>query len=178
MPKRCAWVNDDADYQRYHDEEWGVPVHDDVRLFEMLTLEGAQAGRCLSRADNLCFCSFDGVHKRRGRGGDAREMSHEVQGDALPGKNAARRPFNRKNDIAFLNARAIVFLNCRFYCGIGQTECCERRVDASDHAGLAGGNDGFGVCIRRDGCVRRNVARVAEIFFQRVGYGVFDDQRR
>jgi DNA-3-methyladenine glycosylase I len=42
---RCGWVPEgDALYAAYHDEEWGVPVHDDVRLFEMLTLEGAQAG--------------------------------------------------------------------------------------------------------------------------------------
>lgn len=41
---RCAWVSPDPLYRRYHDEEWGVPVHDDTRLFEMLTLEGAQAG--------------------------------------------------------------------------------------------------------------------------------------
>jgi len=44
-PTRCAWVPlDDPSYVAYHDEEWGVPVHDDRRLFEMLTLEGAQAG--------------------------------------------------------------------------------------------------------------------------------------
>jgi DNA-3-methyladenine glycosylase I len=43
--KRCAWVPlDSPAYLAYHDEEWGVPVHDDRRLFEMLTLEGAQAG--------------------------------------------------------------------------------------------------------------------------------------
>ena len=43
--KRCAWVPlDSPAYLAYHDEEWGVPVHDDHRLFEMLTLEGAQAG--------------------------------------------------------------------------------------------------------------------------------------
>ena len=42
---RCRWARDGAaDMQRYHDEEWGRPVHDDRRLFEMLTLEGAQAG--------------------------------------------------------------------------------------------------------------------------------------
>jgi DNA-3-methyladenine glycosylase I len=41
---RCGWVSDDPLYLAYHDEEWGVPVHDDRRLFEMLTLEGAQAG--------------------------------------------------------------------------------------------------------------------------------------
>jgi DNA-3-methyladenine glycosylase I len=42
---RCGWARDaDPESQRYHDEEWGRPVHDDRRLFEMLTLEGAQAG--------------------------------------------------------------------------------------------------------------------------------------
>ncbi len=41
---RCAWAGNDLLYQKYHDEEWGVPVHDDRKLFEMLILEGAQAG--------------------------------------------------------------------------------------------------------------------------------------
>jgi DNA-3-methyladenine glycosylase I len=42
---RCPWAGtDDALYLRYHDLEWGVPVHDDRKLFEMLILEGAQAG--------------------------------------------------------------------------------------------------------------------------------------
>ena len=40
----CAWAGSDPLMRRYHDEEWGVPVHDDRRLFEFLTLEGAQAG--------------------------------------------------------------------------------------------------------------------------------------
>jgi len=45
MKTRCAWCPpDDPLYIQYHDEEWGVPVHDDRRLFEMLILEGAQAG--------------------------------------------------------------------------------------------------------------------------------------
>jgi DNA-3-methyladenine glycosylase I len=42
--RRCGWVNGDPLYIRYHDEEWGVPVRDDRKLFEMLNLEGAQAG--------------------------------------------------------------------------------------------------------------------------------------
>jgi DNA-3-methyladenine glycosylase I len=47
MPKepfRCGWVGEDPLSIRYHDEEWGVPVHDERKLFEMLVLEGAQAG--------------------------------------------------------------------------------------------------------------------------------------
>lgn len=42
--KRCAWPGTDPLYVAYHDEEWGVPVHDDRQLFEFLVLEGAQAG--------------------------------------------------------------------------------------------------------------------------------------
>lgn len=41
---RCGWAGTDPLYVAYHDEEWGVPVHDDRRLFEFLVLEGAQAG--------------------------------------------------------------------------------------------------------------------------------------
>jgi DNA-3-methyladenine glycosylase I len=44
MKPRCRWCGSDPLYVRYHDEEWGVPVHDDRTLFEFLILEGAQAG--------------------------------------------------------------------------------------------------------------------------------------
>jgi DNA-3-methyladenine glycosylase I len=43
MPKRCAWALASQQYTDYHDHEWGVPVHDDRKLFEMLILEGVQA---------------------------------------------------------------------------------------------------------------------------------------
>jgi DNA-3-methyladenine glycosylase I len=63
---RCGWVPaGDAEYTRYHDEEWGRPVHDDRRLFEMLTLEGAQAGLSWSTilrkrsAYRKAFAGFD-----------------------------------------------------------------------------------------------------------------------
>ena len=43
--KRCGWCDEDSElYVHYHDTEWGVPLTDDVRLFEMLVLEGMQAG--------------------------------------------------------------------------------------------------------------------------------------
>ena len=41
---RCSWADISSQYQQYHDDEWGVPVHDDTTLFEFLILEGAQAG--------------------------------------------------------------------------------------------------------------------------------------
>ena len=43
-PHRCPWCGNDPLYRDYHDYEWGIPLHDDIRLFEILTLEGAQAG--------------------------------------------------------------------------------------------------------------------------------------
>src|SRR6266850_3573377 len=65
--KRCSWASglQDPEYLQYHDEEWGRPVHDDRHLFEMLTLEGAQAGLSWStilhkRANyRKSFSSFD-----------------------------------------------------------------------------------------------------------------------
>lgn len=44
MKTRCPWCEGDSLYKEYHDREWGVPVHNDRKLFEMLILEGAQAG--------------------------------------------------------------------------------------------------------------------------------------
>jgi len=57
MPTRCAWANPaNPRYLAYHDEEWGVPCRDELRLFEMLNLEGAQAGlsweTVLNKRDN------------------------------------------------------------------------------------------------------------------------------
>jgi DNA-3-methyladenine glycosylase I len=63
--KRCAWAGSDLLMMDYHDKEWGVPVHDDRRLFEFLMLEGAQAGlswiTILRKRENYrkAFDSFD-----------------------------------------------------------------------------------------------------------------------
>jgi DNA-3-methyladenine glycosylase I len=66
VPVRCAWApTNDPEYLAYHDEEWGVPVHDKARLFEMLSLEGAQAGLSWStilhkrEGYRRAFASFD-----------------------------------------------------------------------------------------------------------------------
>ena len=66
VKKCCAWVNPENELlQRYHDEEWGSPTHDDTTLFEMLILEGAQAGlswnTILNKRENYrkAFASFD-----------------------------------------------------------------------------------------------------------------------
>lgn len=62
---RCGWAGEDPLYVRYHDEEWGVPVFDDRKLFEFLVLEGAQAGlswiTILRKRENYrkAFAGFD-----------------------------------------------------------------------------------------------------------------------
>lgn len=65
MKKRCEWCGSEPIYVDYHDKEWGVPVHDDRLHFELIILEGAQAGlswiTILKRRDTYCeaFDNFD-----------------------------------------------------------------------------------------------------------------------
>lgn len=62
---RCGWVNEDPLYQKYHDEEWGVPVREDAKMFEFLLLETFQAGlswyTILKKRENFrhAFAGFD-----------------------------------------------------------------------------------------------------------------------
>ena len=75
-PIRCAWANNDLSV-RYHDEEWGVPIHDDRLLFEFLILEGAQAGlswnTILQKRDNY-RAAFDGFDPQRVARYDRRKL--------------------------------------------------------------------------------------------------------
>lgn len=69
--QRCSWAGTDAEYVRYHDEEWGVPMTDDRALFEKLTLEGFQAGlswiTILRKRENFraAFHNFDAERMAR-----------------------------------------------------------------------------------------------------------------
>jgi DNA-3-methyladenine glycosylase I len=78
--KRCEWAPlDNPAYLAYHDEEWGVPAHDDTRLYEMLVLEGAQAGLSWSTILNKregCRHAFSGFDP----GKVARFDSRRVEG--------------------------------------------------------------------------------------------------
>lgn len=105
MKTRCAWVpSDKLDYVEYHDHEWGVPVHDDQKLFEMLILEGAQAGlswyTILKRRDGYrkAFKNFD--IKKCSKLTDAELEQILKTGDII--KNRLKVYSVRKNAIAFL----------------------------------------------------------------------------
>ncbi len=68
VPTRCPWKTNDPLLLRYHDEEWGVPVHDDRLLFEYLVLGGAQAGLSWStvlRKREAYRAAFDGFDPRK-----------------------------------------------------------------------------------------------------------------
>src|SRR5690625_4130886 len=99
--ERCQWVTDDLIYQKYHDEEWGIPSFDDRYLFEMLSLEGAQAGlswlTILKRRDNYrkAFANFDPVQVSRFT---ARDLD-----DLMQNKGIIRN--YRKIESVIINAR-------------------------------------------------------------------------
>jgi DNA-3-methyladenine glycosylase I len=107
MKKRCAWAGDDPLYVAYHDGEWGVPSHDDRHLFEMLILEGAQAGlswiTILRKRENYrrAFADWDAEKIARfGRKDCARLMA-----DAGIVRNRLKISAAIDNAQAFLNVR-------------------------------------------------------------------------
>ena len=82
---RCDWARSEL-MIRYHDEEWGVPVHDDGRLFEFLILEGAQAGQSwetiLNKRENY-RAAFDGFDARRVAGYDRRKIAQLLENEGI-----------------------------------------------------------------------------------------------
>ena len=107
---RCTWPGNDPLYLQYHDEEWGIPVHDDRKLFEMLCLEGAQAGlswiTVLRKREHYraAFDNFDAV-KIAGYG-------EEKIAELLQNPGIIR---NRLKVHAFIkNARALLAIQAEF----------------------------------------------------------------
>ena len=102
--KRCAWPGVDPHYVAYHDDEWGVPVHDDRVLFEFLILEGAQAGLSwitILRKREAYRRAFDGFDPARVARYDARKVT-QLLGNAGIVRNRAKIESSIKNARAFL----------------------------------------------------------------------------
>ncbi len=103
---RCAWANNELSIH-YHDEEWGVPVHDDRVLFEFLILEGAQAGlswnTILNKRDNYRR-AFDGFDPKRVAQYDQRKVAKLL---ADPGivRNKLKVAASVENAKAFLRVQ-------------------------------------------------------------------------
>src|SRR5256886_10838198 len=92
MRRRCAWANGDAAMLRYHDEEWGVPVHADRRLSELLILESAQAGlswATILKKRQAYRRAFDGFEPARVARFGARRI-RQLLGDAGIVRNRAK----------------------------------------------------------------------------------------
>ncbi|TAH51467.1 MAG: DNA-3-methyladenine glycosylase I [Betaproteobacteria bacterium] len=110
MKKRCDWCGTDPLYVDYHDREWGVPAHDDRHLFEMLILEGAQAGlnwiTILRKRDNYRR-AFDGFDAERVAGYTAQDVER-LLGDAGIVRNRL------KIESAIANARATLDVRAQF----------------------------------------------------------------
>ncbi len=102
--KRCAWADSDPLYRKYHDNEWGIPVHNDRRLFEMLILEGAQAGlswiTILKKrpAYRRAFDNFDPVKVARY---DSRKIERLLKNEGIV-RNRLKIQATVKNARAFL----------------------------------------------------------------------------
>ncbi len=107
MIKRCTWCGSDPQYMAYHDEDWGVPVYDDRLLFEMLVLEGAQAGlswlTILKKCDNYrkSFHDFDAA---RIACYDQQEIDRLMQDDGIV-RNRLKIESTIKNAKGFLQIR-------------------------------------------------------------------------
>jgi DNA-3-methyladenine glycosylase I len=105
-PTRCAWANGELSI-RYHDEEWGVPVHHDGTLFEFLILEGAQAGlswnTILNKRDNYRK-AFDGFDPERVARYDRRRLDRLLRDPGIV-RNRLKIASAVGNAKAFLNVQ-------------------------------------------------------------------------
>jgi DNA-3-methyladenine glycosylase I len=103
--RRCEWAGSDPLYVAYHDREWGVPLHDDRRLFEMLVLEGAQAGLSwitILRKREAYRRAFDRFDPRKVARYDARKV-RSLLADSGIVRNRLKVQSAIKNARAFLD---------------------------------------------------------------------------
>lgn len=101
---RCAWAGSDPLYRAYHDIEWGVPLHDDRALFELLVLEGAQAGLAwitVLRKREGYRRAFDGFDAEKIARYDARKRARLLRDPEIV-RNRAKIDATVKNARAFL----------------------------------------------------------------------------
>lgn len=107
MKTRCRWVADDELYRKYHDEEWGVPAHDDGKLFELLILEGVQAGlswlTVLRKRENYRR-AFDGFDAEKIAAYDSKKVERLMEDKGII-RNRLKIKAAIENARAFLKVR-------------------------------------------------------------------------
>ncbi len=107
MKTRCRWVADDELYRKYHDEKWGVPAHDDGKLFELLILEGVQAGlswlTVLRKRENYRR-AFDGFDAEKIAAYDSKKVERLMEDKGII-RNRLKIKAAIENARAFLKVR-------------------------------------------------------------------------
>jgi DNA-3-methyladenine glycosylase I len=107
LKPRCRWVADDELYRKYHDEEWGVPAHDDGKLFELLILEGVQAGlswlTVLRKRENYRR-AFDGFDAEKIAAYDSKKVERLMEDKGII-RNRLKIKAAIENARAFLKVR-------------------------------------------------------------------------
>jgi DNA-3-methyladenine glycosylase I len=107
LKTRCRWVADDELYRKYHDEKWGVPAHDDGKLFELLILEGVQAGlswlTVLRKRENYRR-AFDGFDAEKIAAYDSKKVERLMEDKGII-RNRLKIKAAIENARAFLKVR-------------------------------------------------------------------------
>ena len=153
MPRRCEWAGTtDPLMLAYHDEEWGVPHHDDRQLFELLTLEGAQAGLSWSTILNkregyrAAFAGFDPARVARF---DRRKVERLLQDPGIVRNrlkvestvNNARRVLEVQKELGSFDAYVWQFVGRRARrrppAQAGRPTCRDRRVEGDEQGAEA-----------------------------------------
>lgn len=107
MKIRCAWCGTDPLYTAYHDDEWGIPVHDDRKLFEMLILEGAQAGLrwiTILRKRDAYRKAFDRFNPKKIAAYDSKKINELLKNPGIV-RNRLKIESVKKNASAFLSVQ-------------------------------------------------------------------------
>ncbi len=127
---RCAWAGNDAEYQRYHDEEWGVPLKTDAAIFEKLVLEGFQAGlswiTILRKRENFRR-AFDKFEPERIARYGAKDIAR-LMADAGIVRNRAKIEATIDNAQAYLRLRERTSLRKLLWDHLGKDGPVQNRV--------------------------------------------------
>jgi DNA-3-methyladenine glycosylase I len=169
--RRCPWCLGSERYRRYHDEEWGVPVHDDRLLFEFLVLEGAQAGlswsTILGKRENYrrAFARFDPKKVARFGARDARRL----MGDAGIVRNRLKIESTIANARAFLVVqREFGSFDAYLWTFVSGRPVQNRRRSMKDVPGRTGVSDAISKDLKRRG-FRFVGSTIIYAFMQAVG---------
>jgi DNA-3-methyladenine glycosylase I len=127
---RCSWAGNDAEYQRYHDEEWGVPLKTDVAIFEKLVLEGFQAGlswiTILRKRENFRR-AFDKFEPERIARYGAKEIARLMADEGIV-RNRAKIEATIDNAQAYLRLRERTSLRKLLWDHLGKDGPVQNRV--------------------------------------------------